>query len=332
MTAVAADVGSSAPPRRKVPAWRIGLALGLVLLAGLFVAEAVQGRLSGDAWKALARDLRIAVFHCVAVAYVVAAWLGVRHALARLAAQIGRPADAFTRTHAWHLVLGAVLGTGFALAGPFLSAHSTAFNPWLPASWSPEVTWHRVLGLPLGFGIGVLLAEVGARGVELGALARTLPIASPYDRRGVDALGRAALTLTLWPAGLFVVGGLLLIERDHWVHLAILTPFIASVGLAALAPTFLCLRLRLLMLKEAELERLTAAIAPLQAQLLEGTGPAVPGRYADLLASRTHLLDLPDWPFDRDGSVGVLVLFAMPALSAVAGVVRDHVGSWLFGT
>ena len=39
------------------------------------------------------------------------------------------------------------LGRAFAIAGPWLSGPTDVY--WLPGTWTPEVAWHRVLGLAM---------------------------------------------------------------------------------------------------------------------------------------------------------------------------------------
>ena len=316
--------------RPGMPPWRVAVMLALLLVSSFFCSEFYLGRLDGNMWLENGHDLRIGVFHCLAFAYVIGAWLGVRAALARLDGELaGAGSVVAWRPQIGWQIFGALLGLGISLIGPFLTAHPS--NPWAPSGWRPEVAWHRVLSVPLGVILGCLLTRVAGRGLQFGAIAHDLPLAGVFDRQRVDALGRAALAMALWAAGFFVVTAMLLIERDHWIHFLILTPLLAVNASLALAPVFLQWHRRIVALKAVETAHLAATLARLHAQLLDPDAAPSPGRYADVSTALARVAAVPDWPIDRDSGIGVALLLAMPALSALISVLRDHAMQWIFG-
>ena len=152
---------------------------------------------------------------------------------------------------------------------------------------------------------------------ELARLAREELEVDLFDLRPLDAFGRVSLRLSL----LFSIGGSLLVLLELADPIDRTLPLIVIVigGTVAFALAVLVIpvrgvRRRIRAAKRAELDRLTDALRALR----EAPG-AEPGRIADLVALRSYVEGVREWPFDA------------PTLRRFGLYLLIPLGSWLGG-
>ncbi len=169
------------------------------------------------------RDIRIALVHCLQVGYLPAAFLYVmrngrqtvmalQDALDCSPGECEKLAASMRLRTAW-LVVFAIIGFLMAIVGRYL-VPPVPVQPWNPASWSPEVAWHRILGPVAIIGswwLGYAVISVSLRmsliakrlqRVDLLDLSPLTPVTQLGLRNGLVLIG----SLSIWSLMLYETG------------------------------------------------------------------------------------------------------------------------------
>lgn len=331
-------------PKWKSPLW-LGIGISGSLLVLLLVTETMLGR-----WGALQidgefdplarsptgilRDLRLAIVHCLLAGYLPAAFLhviqsGRRHVLLLQEAlsctrEECEALSATVRLTTRGLVITAVIGLLFAFVAPYIVQPVPA-TPWMPSSWSPEVTWHRLLGplvSILTWWLGYAVVSVSAR---MSRLARKLGHIDLFDLSGLAPFTRQGLTNALLLLGLIAIWSLMLLETGFGQMMLVNGSAALIVTAFALLYPVRGVHGRIRQAKEAELSWANAEIAMRRRSLQDSATGRHPGEMADLVAYRSLVESSPDWPFTTSTYTRLILYMLIPALSWGLGIFAEEI-------
>lgn len=330
---------------------RLGLTISGILLLALIVsetvldqwpgiAEASQGDALARQTEGTLRDLRIAVVHCLLAGYLPAAFLAVlrggkrtvyalQGALDCTQEECGALADSI-RFSPGGLTAAASIGLAFALAAPYV-VQPVPETPWSPASWSPEVAWHRTLG-PLVGAWGALLAyEIVAVSRRMSRLAIDLKSIDLFDLTPLLPFTQQGLGNALFLMGYVAISGLMILTETGFglMGLVVGTVILAVAGVALVLPLRGVHR-RIVQAKEAELAWVDDKLREQRAVLKSGA-ERTSGDLSDLAAYRDLVLSVRDWPINTSSYVRFALYLLIPVISwAAAALVERFVDAMVF--
>jgi len=335
---------------RLSPLW-LGFVVSGSLLLVLIVVETVFGRWAAltttGEFDALARgstgvlrDLRIAIVHSLVAGYVSAALLFVvrngrrtvkvlQQALNFTPEECARLAASVRLSRRW-LVIIAVVGLALALISPYL-VPPVPKNPWDPSSWQPEVYWHRLLGpvvVVMQLWLGYAIVSVSLR---MSRIARKLSDIDLLDLSPLGPFTQLGLTNALLLFGLLSIWSLMMIETGFGRMMVIIGGITLVFATLALFAPVQGVHARIRQSKTRELDWVNGEIAARRATLQDATPARAGGELADLVAYRSLIDGVPEWPFTTS-TYARLVLYALiPLMSWGIGVVAEEiVGRALF--
>lgn len=325
---------------RAAPA-RIGTAFAGLLIAAFVGSEIALGRhdlLRGaEDPMLLLSEPQIAVLHCLVLAFLPTAYVyllrGSRQALVQLRPLLGC-SDRELVELAAEVGTYSRQGTALAgLAGIFVVALATMQTTpetyrfaW--QLWSPEVWWHRALGLPMGWWLGWFAFAVLAESNRLSRLAERLTSVDLLDLRPLSPFTRRALANTLLVVALASLLSLFLLESGFvgpimeskylgvtiqvWIFTAVL-----AAGSLVLPVRGVHHRIR--SAKQAELDWCRDALRGARAALAAGRGDPDRCRMDEFVAYLELVEGVREWPFDISTVVRFSLYLMLP------------IGSWLGG-
>jgi hypothetical protein len=305
---------------------------------GAVAAAAREGALSRQPSGVL-RDFRIAVVHCLLAGYLAAALFAVVRGGRRTVFELQSALDCTDEecaalagsirfSRGW-LLAASLIGLAFAFVTPYL-VPPVPDNLWHPSSWSPEVTWHRILG-PITSVLSMVLAyAILSVSGRMSRLASRLGSIDLFDHRPLMPFTHQGLRNALLLIGLFSIYGLMLLTETGFGLVALI------IGLATLTGAALTLVLslrgvhrRIEQAKNAELAWLDGELAkrrPSRRRPLEGA----PGEFADLAAYRREVKEVAEWPVNTSTWVRFALYSLIPVASwAAAAVVERFVDALL---
>ena len=318
----------------------LGLAVAIGLLASFVAWESAFGHLGHLAGHSLAsREMlgpRIALTVIGLTGFLVGSHAYGRRALVRdvgeLAsllrcsaqerAALAREAQGSSRrTGSWigsvaAVPLGLLVVTGRDPSVPYLLSDEP---------WSHDIVWalgcNALLFAILGriavqtWRTNQLFARVEA---QLGSVDLLRPAALvPFARRGL----RSAF---LWIGGSSIASIIFVTQDFSWLTGFVLAGTLGIGTLAFLLP-MRGLHRRLWATKEAELERVRAAIERARSELLDGSGASAQAlRMPALLAYEQRIAAAPEWPLDAPQIARFALVLALGLGSWVGGAVIDH--------
>jgi len=326
------------------PLW-LGFGISGSLLLILFVIETQQGRwtemMIGGEFDVLAnvstgelRDLRIAFVHCLIAGYLPAALLYVIQSGRRTIFVLQKCLDctreecetlaASVRLNTrWLLIIG-IFAFMLSLTTPYI-VPPIPEAPWSPSSWSAEVTWHRILGpitMILGWWLGYAIISVSVR---MSRIAKRLSRVNLFNLSPLAPFTQQGLTNALLLIGSLSIWSLMLIETGFlkmmWVFSAI--TLVTSI-LALLAPVY-GVHQRILQSKQEEIGWLDDEISELRNSLHEQDNSRQSGRVADLVAYRSLVEDVPEWPFTTSTYFRLALYALLPIITWGIGLVAEAI-------
>jgi hypothetical protein len=223
------------------------------------------------------------------------------------------------------LIISGLLGMLFTLFTPYLT---TVVPPWDPSTWAPEVWWHRVLGLFIGWWSGWFSAAVWITSTRTSRLAAWVLKVDLLDVKQWAPFVRQGLLTALLIVGLVSILSLMLLDPTEWPVIA------AGVGLClslALLGFWLPVRgahRRIRLVRDDELEWIRQQIHLARDRLQDA---AVSGEMGDLIAYHQLIEEAPDWPFQASSLVQVVLYLLIPVASWVGGLLIEGILSQLFG-
>jgi hypothetical protein len=328
--------------------WRLAAALASALLVIFLAAEISLDRLplvfggGDDPWAVDARvNFRITLVLILLVAYLPAACAdAVRSARRRveelapylrgtsggLIASVGRFEPAALRRAGW-------IGVAAAVAIPFwIDRTAGAWAVWRLTS---EPIAERMLLPAMGWLGGRFLYCIGAESRRLSRIGREHVRVDLLDLRSFAPLTRQGLRQALLTVGLLSIAGLYLYDYDKRGLFAVVAVSLA-VGLG-LAATALLLPLRgahdaIAAARRAELDWCDAALRRARESLAADGGARSPApAVADLVAWRSLVAAVREWPVDAPTLSRFVLYLAIPAGSWLGGAVVDLLVERVFG-
>ncbi|UCE86201.1 MAG: hypothetical protein JSU66_00175 [Deltaproteobacteria bacterium] len=304
----------------------IGLFLALVTATG-DLARFLEGQ---EAWWE-ARDGRLGVLLALLAGYVVAARryarLGVRSYLAELRAGLDWPRRDFEAAarDLEHLEPGRVRWAGLAgaLMVPVLGllVDRDPLVYFQPGHWGGANSWVWLVGAVAAWNGGCLFYAVVTYGRRFSSLAGRIPAIDLFDLTPLAPFARQGLRSAL--PGLILLSFFALNSLDRGFFWAV--GLMGTLSLAAVTAALLLpmggVRRRIRAVKQDELARVDAAIRGDASGLAESAIARRSGAVsiADLLAYRSFVQSVREWPFDAPTRLRMLLYLGIP------------VGSWLGG-
>lgn len=329
---------------RIYPLWLgVGISCSLVLL--MFLIETVTGRWSGlfiggefdplaRVQGGMLRDIRIAIVHCLLMGYLPAALLcamrsGRRTVLVLQKVLACTPEECeklavTVRLSKHSMVVIGLLAFIVALVTPYIIP-PVPLTPWNPATWSPEVAWHRILG-PLTMVWAWWLAyAIISVSVRMSRIAKSLVTIDLLDLSPLAPFTQQGLTNALLLIGSLSIWSLMMIETGFGqLMLVIGGATLAGTALALLAPVY-GVHQRILQSKEQALSWVNAELTAEQATFLAPQADQESGRMADLVAYRSMVQSVSDWPFTLSTYARVALYVLLPIVTWGAGLVAEEI-------
>ncbi len=319
-----------------VPPLVAGVGLAILLLALLFTIIWLSGELrqleaeAAPLWQN--RDARLAILISLLAAAVATATryhdLGTRgnlEAVARLGGwpaedidPAADPANSFRERRA--ALIGVLMAPVFAL---LVDRDPTVyFQSWY---WYPSKVYMWALGGVMTLGVGILGYRAIRDARYFSDLARRLPQIDLLDPSGLAPFARQGLRCSV--PGLLLISFIALNALDQGFLWAIVA--MGGLGLVGVTAAFAIplrgVRARVRRAKQEELSRVNAAIrgedGALRGSLIEARES--PG-LADLLAYRTQLASVPEWPLDINTLSRFAFYVAIPLASWVGGALVER--------
>ena len=332
------------------PLW-LGIGISGSLVALFMISETVLGRwdllLVDEGFDPLARvstgilrDLRISIVHCLLVGYLPAALVHVlrngKRTVARLQGALNctrEECEKLARSISLSkrgLFIAAIAGFVLALLPP-LFVEPVPEAPWDPASWNPEVAWHRVLGPMMGVGLAWLTYAIVAVSLRMSRIAQRLSRIDLLDLSPLSPFAQQGLTNALLLVGTLSIAALMMLETGFMVLIVVIGSATLVLAVLALLAPVRGVQKRVHEVKQQELDWTAGEIARLRAGLASGRPDQRSGDLADLVAYRTLIAGISEWPFTGSTYVRLTLYALIPLASWGIGAVAEAViGRLLF--
>ena len=316
----------------------LGLGISGALVFGLLMQEVLTGRLMvilGPESPPLGLDnLRIAVVHCLMTGYLPAAVLsllrGMRRTINELEGDLVSTEDISVAGFVPHierrsLVVAGLLGVLVTMFTPYLT---TPVPPWDPSLWSPEVWWHRVLGLIMGWWLGWLVQVVRSTSAHVSQFASRVRTVDLLDLSPWSPFVRQGLLTALVIMGLASIQLLMLVDKTEWKVVVFGVGAYLGLALLGLWLPARGVHRRIREVKEQELEWTRKRIWHSKTLLQDASAQ---GQMADLIAYHQLIEDADEWPFRTSTLVQMALFLLIPAASWGGGLLIEGLLGQLFG-
>ena len=328
----------------------LGVGISGSLLLVMFVIETVLGRWSGflvgGEFDPLAkvsqgnlRDLRIAIVLCLVIGYLPAAFLAVLRNGRRTVLVLRETLDctleecetlsASVRLSKRGLVITGLAGFIISLATPYLTP-PVPEALWNPSTWSPEVTWHRILGpLTMVWALWLTYAIITVS-LRLSRIANQMCRIDLLDLSPLAPFTQLGLTNALLLIGSLSIWSLMMIETGFGQMLLINGgATLAGTAFALLAPVH-GVHKRICRSKERELGWANGEISRQQASFRDTAADHPGGRMADLVAYRGMIQDVPEWPFTINTFSRIFLYVLLPVATWGIGLIAEQMTARIF--
>jgi hypothetical protein len=340
------------PPSAKDLLYRYPAILGLIitglLLLGLLVQELLLWRFTGDFGpQGSPRDLRLAIIHCLLAGYLPSACLYLlrgMHATREQLKDILQPADLIPSIgpdpaggllaglNTGALVIAGLLGALASVYMPMLTAGTPA---WDPSTWNPEVWWHRVIGLFLGWWLGWFVLAVWHTSLQTSRLAARIGRLDLLDLSPLSPFVKQGLLTSLLAVGAASLVSLFLLEPGQTPVVIISVSLALPLAVLGLLLPVRGAHLRIRKVKMAELEWTRGRIRRSRSAVYELSATRAldvpPGQIADLCAYLNLIEGVSEWPFQPSALVQVALYLVIPAASWGANLLVQYGLNLLFG-
>jgi hypothetical protein len=329
---------------RVSPFW-LGTGISALLILLLITSETVFDRWEllfvDDDFDPLARvqtgvlrDLRIAVVHCLLVGYLPAALL---HVLQHGKRTVGRLQGALNctrqecdrlaqsiRLSRRGLLVAALIGIAMAFLPPHF-VEPVPDAPWHPRNWNPEVAWHRILGPLMGAGLAWLIYAIVVVSLRMSRIAQRLSRIDLLDLSSLSPFAQQGLNNALLLIGVLSISALMMLETGFMMLIIIIgTGTLVLAGLALLAPVR-GVQKRVREARQRELDWTAAEISRLRDGFTNADPDRRSGDLADIVAYRTVIAGVSEWPFSGSTYVRLIIYAFIPLASWGLGVVAEEV-------
>lgn len=325
---------------------KLGVTISFTLLLVLLLSETFLDRWPGIADRAREgalsrqsegglRDLRIAIVHCLLIGYLPAALLGVLQGGRRTVRALQGALDcspeecdllaASVRFDAARIAIASLVGLALGFSAPYVTP-PVPEALWNPATWTPEVAWHRVLGPLVAVGSVLLVYAIVAVSRRMSQLAADLESIDLFDLDPLRPFAQQGLVNALLLMGYVALTGLMVLTETGFglLGLVIGTGVLGAAGLSLALPLRGVHR-RIVGAKEAELAWVNVALRD-QRTVLRGGAERTSGDLADLAAYRELVRSVPDWPIGTSSYIRFGLYLLIPVASWAAAALAER---WL---
>ena len=326
------------------PLW-LGVGISGLLLLFMFVIEMVTGRwaglLVGGEFDPLARvsegmlrDIRIAIVHCLVIGYLPAALLYAMRSgrctvlvLQKVLACTPEECEALAETirlSTRYLVIIGLAAFATALLSPYV-VPPVPEAPWNPATWSPEVAWARILGpLTMVFSWWLAYAIISVS-LRMSRIAKSLATIDLLDLSPLAPFTQQGLTNALLLIGLLSIWSLMMIETGFGQIMVVIGgAILAGTIFALLAPVY-GVHQRIRKSKEEALAWVNTELAAEQPTFLAPQAGQESGRMSDLVAYRSMVESVHEWPFTLSTYTRVALYLLLPVVTWGVGLVAEEI-------
>jgi hypothetical protein len=338
------DVATAEATARSEGSWLLGIAdaagLGgfaigvlsfLAMLLLFAVWEVAWGRVAaarapGDPQDVIERAW-VAVFHFIATAYLIAAWVHAQRVSDRSRSELlprlapGAETEAIldpSGDACWLRIAGA-LGLASAVCLSIdLSPGPVSYDP---RTWSAETAWHRVLALAMGFLSFRLVALLLIRSRRLSRLVERIAEVDLLDLSGFAPLSRQGLANAALMLGYAAAHSFFLVDL---AYLPVLLTILVSGGLFAAVGFLIPLRgaqRRIRTARDAELAWCRQRIREARGMLERGSQPS---RIEELLSWEARIEAVREWPIDARALRRLGLYLLIPLLSWSGGALVER--------
>lgn len=288
-------------------------------------------------------DFRLALVHCLLAGYFPSACLyllrDMRTTAAELGFILGADKEAPVLDPMAHvgkdkpvsrrgLVVSGLLGTLFTVLTPYLTARTAA---WGPSTWSPEVWWHRLLGLFIGWWIGWFVLTIWYTSKQVSQLAVGIERLDLLDLRPFAPFVKQGLLTSGLVVGALSLASLLLIEPGQWPVVAVTVGVSLPLAILGLLLPMLGIHQRIREVKRAELAWTRGRIRRASATVYKLSASESPGQLADLCAYQQMIENVPEWPIEASTLLQVTLYLAIPVVSWFASLMIENLLGRFFG-
>jgi len=332
------------------PLW-LGIGISGSLIAILFAIETVLGRwdmlLVGGEFDPLARvssgvlrDIRLAVVQCLMIGYLPAAFVHVvrsgRRTVLVLQSELACTREecemlaASIRLSSRGLVITGSIGFALAFALPYM-VPPVPPTPWSPSAWSPEVAWHRILGPVTSVWQLWLIYAVVTVSVRMSRVAKKLSHINLLDLAPLAPFTHLGLTNALLLIGLLSIWSLMMFETGFGQIMILVGGTTLVVSALALLSPVRGVHKKIRQSKEAELGWVNGEISKQRSAFRNQIAGQRSGEMADLVAYRSLIESVSDWPFTTSTYTRLILYALIPVASWSFGIVAEGiVGRALF--
>jgi hypothetical protein len=233
-------------------------------------------------------------------------------------------ADSAVQVRRRTLLICCTLALVASVASPYLSSE---IPPWDLSMQSPEVLWHRVLGLIAGVWIGAFFAAVIDTAAQTFRLADWIDVVDLLDLSVWSPFVKQGLLTSLLVIGGMTVQAVRLYEPGERVVLAIAFGMTLPLALLGVWLPVRGAHRRIRQAKEAELARISERIRQARDLLLDGAADGAPGISLDQMPGLIAYLQLveriPDWPFRPSTAVQLVLYLLIPVASWFGSVLIE---------
>ncbi len=325
----------------------LGLGITGALLLGLFIQTIVLDRFPVIFGPAGSPDnFRIAVNHCLLAGYLVGAYFyllrGARntaHELDKVLEPTSYPSGVDWAGHVGvkALVVWGLIGLLAAVVSPYLAP--SAEIAWDPSAWSPEIWWHRVLGLFVSWWWAWFGVAVWTTSTQVSRLADRFGPVDLLDLSPFSPFVKQGLLTALLIVGLVSIMSLRLLEPGQRLTVVITVGLALPLALLGLLLPVRGARERIREAKGVELAWTRDSIRDSRTHLhnlfsdtsSDASSDASSGQMADLTAYQRLIEDVPEWPFRTSTLVQVLLYLLIPVASWIGGLLIENALGFLFG-
>jgi hypothetical protein len=210
------------------------------------------------------------------------------------------------------LVFSGAMGLLLSALTPFLTTETGA---WDPSAWYPEVWWHRLVGLFIGWWTGWFFLTVWYTSTQTSRLAARISGLDLLDLNPLSPFVKQGLLTSLLAVGAASLASLFLLEPGHEPVVAIAVGLTLPMAVLGLLLPLRGVHRRIRQVKNAELEWTRERIRRSKSSVYDLSEPESPGQMADLIAYLQLIEDVPEWPIEGSVVVQVALYLLIPVVS-----------------
>jgi hypothetical protein len=283
------------------------------------------------------RDFRIAIVHCLLAGYLPSACLyllnGTQNTFAELS-NVLKPVDdstykySFSHIRRGRFFIWGLIGLLLTVFTPILTSETPA---WDPATWQPEVWWHRILGLFIGWWLGWFVLIVWDMSTQTSRLASRIGTVDLLDLSPLSPFVKQGLLTSLLVVGALSLSSLFLLEPGQWPVVVITVGISLPLAILGLVLPLRGVHQRIREAKQVELEWIRENIRQFRITLPNNSVGGSSGQVADWITYLQLIADVPEWPIESSTLVRVILYMLIPIVSWIGSLLIEGVLDKLFG-